>query len=157
MARIAAEHGIHGSFLGSYMNDTPYSADSTALTPAFTPQQVLQMGSGASRSQVGKLGRYVPVSCAPVPPAPCGGSVSIGMVNSMLSGAGMTSGMGSTNGTGTMSGYGPAPSSGSASMPSTSGGVGNSSLPEQQINKGSRMQCSLALITFTVLVVGLIL
>lgn len=134
MARLAAEHGIHASFLGSYFQDTPYSADSMALTPAFTPAHVLQKGNGASRSQVGMLGQYIPSSCAPIPPAPCGGDVSIGMINAMLSNAGY----GSVNGTGTSmdSGNGSATFSGYGGMSSGSGYAGNFSMPVQQAGNG---------------------
>lgn len=87
MARLSAEHGIHASFLGSYMNPTPFSSMSMALTPAFTPQEVLTSGSGMpNKMNVGHLGKYVPSSCAPVPQAPCGGSVMIGNLTAQLLG-----------------------------------------------------------------------
>lgn len=83
MARLAAEHGIHASFLGSYMKEVPYSADSKSLTPVFTPSTALMSGSGPM--DVGMVGQYGLASCAPVPPAPCGGEVTVGMINAMLS------------------------------------------------------------------------
>lgn len=50
-----------------------------ALTPAFTPDMVLTPGTSQPiRDNVGHLGAYIPESCAPVPPAPCGGNVEIG-------------------------------------------------------------------------------
>lgn len=126
MARLAAEHGIHASFIGSYMKATPYSAGSMALTPAFTPQQVLRQGNGATMMDVGMLGQYIPSSCAPLPPAPCGGNVTIGMINAMLTGAGGVSGS-TMNGNGSMSGssYGSG-SSNSGTSGSGSSGVGGS-------------------------------
>lgn len=89
MARLSAEHGIHGSYLGSYVNPTPYSADSMALTPAFTPEHVLMPGDGtATRPNVGYLGKWIPQGCLPVPSAPCGVNVKIGNLTASLSGGG---------------------------------------------------------------------
>lgn len=57
-----------------------------ALTPAFTPDYVLQPGTSQPvRDNVGHLGAYIPQSCAPVPPAPCGGTVEIGDLVATLS------------------------------------------------------------------------
>ncbi|KAL2349797.1 hypothetical protein BJ546DRAFT_1015094, partial [Cryomyces antarcticus] len=84
MARLAAEHGIHASFLGSYMNAAPFSATNTMLTPAFTPESLLRVGS-----EVGMLGSYLG-SCVPAPSAPCNGTVVIGDLNAMLVSAGAT-------------------------------------------------------------------
>ncbi|KAK5013257.1 hypothetical protein LTR39_003734, partial [Cryomyces antarcticus] len=55
MARLAAEHGIHASFLGSYMNAAPFSATNTMLTPAFTPESLLRVGSELCTSAVGAM------------------------------------------------------------------------------------------------------
>lgn len=111
MARLAAEHGIHASFLGSYMKEVPYSADSMSLTPAFTPATALMSGSGPM--DVGMVGQYGLASCAPMPPAPCGGEVTIGMINAMLSSNGTSGQTATATGSGTstmstssMSGYG---------------------------------------------------
>ena len=73
MARMSAEHGIHGSFLHSYTQAVPFSADSQSLTPAFTPDQILSSGSG-----VGYLGDYIPEGCVAAPSPPCGAEVSFG-------------------------------------------------------------------------------
>lgn len=86
MARLAAEHGIHASYLGSYVNPVPYSSDSMSLTPAFTPEFVLTPGSGqAVRANVGHLGAYIPQGCLAVPEAPCGVNVHIGNLTATLS------------------------------------------------------------------------
>ena len=87
MARMSAEHGIHASYLGSYVNPAPFSMDSMALTPAFTPEMVLTPGSGqAVRSNVGHLGAYIPQGCLAVPMAPCGVNVMVGNLTATLSG-----------------------------------------------------------------------
>lgn len=155
MARVAAEHGIHGSFLRSLMDPVPYSQNSTMLTPAFTPMQALQRGSGeATRNNVGNLGAFIPSSCAPVPKAPCGGDVTIGMINAKLSGSSMGSGMGSSSSS--MAGGSSASSTQSgSSSPSGSmmgGGSGvtgsstNSSSPQQYTGAASKSDISTALL-----------
>ena len=78
MARLAAEHGIHASYIGSHMKPQVFMANSTSLTPAFTPEQVLMSGMG-----VGKLGQYLG-GCVSAPPAPCGGTVNVGMLTANL-------------------------------------------------------------------------
>lgn len=102
MARISAEHGIHGSYLRSYMSPVSFMPDSMALTPAFTPEHLLMKGDGtASRANVGYLGQWINSDCVKVPEAPCGANVMIGNLTASLSGNGVAkgSGMGS-NGTG---------------------------------------------------------
>lgn len=91
MARLAAEHGIHASFLGSYMKAAPFSANSTMLTPAFTPAQILTKGM-----EVGMLGNYLG-SCVPAPAAPCNGTVQIGDANASLLAAGTATSTSSSN------------------------------------------------------------
>jgi len=78
MARLAAEHGIHASYIGSHMQAQVFMPNSTSLTPAFTPQEVLMSGTG-----VGYLGQFLN-GCAMAPMAPCHGTVSIGMLGSNL-------------------------------------------------------------------------
>lgn len=90
MARIAAEHGIHAAYILSYMNAAPFSAQSTMLTPAFTPTQILRQGS-----EVGMLGGYLG-GCVAAPAAPCGATVQIGDANAELVAAGAGSGSGTT-------------------------------------------------------------
>ncbi|KAK0301878.1 hypothetical protein LTR01_009102 [Friedmanniomyces endolithicus] len=92
MARMSAEHGIHASYLGSYINPAPFSSGSMSLTPAFTPEMVLTPGSGqAVRANVGYLGAYIPQGCLAVPAAPCGVSVLFGNLTATLSNGGMNS------------------------------------------------------------------
>ncbi|KAI7263789.1 hypothetical protein KC343_g349 [Hortaea werneckii] len=83
MARMSAEHGIHGSFLHTYTQAVPFSADSESLTPAFTPDQILSSGMG-----VGYLGNYIPEGCVSAPAPPCGASISFGPLLPATSGAG---------------------------------------------------------------------
>jgi hypothetical protein len=76
MSRLAAEHGIHASYIGSHFKRQVFMASSTSLTPAFTPQEVLLSGTG-----VGKLGQYLN-GCVVSPMAACNGTVSIGALGS---------------------------------------------------------------------------
>ncbi len=55
-----------------------FPANSTSLTPAFTPEMVSMKGMG-----VGPLGDYLN-GCVMPPAAPCGGTVEIGMLGAML-------------------------------------------------------------------------
>lgn len=85
------------------MKDSPYSANGMSLTPAFTPETALIAGSGMI--DVSMVGQYVPPGgyCAPMPPAPCGGSVQVGMINSIYTPGNATtansSGLGSVSST----------------------------------------------------------
>jgi len=60
------------------MKAVVFPANSTSLTPAFTPEMVSMKGMG-----VGPLGDYLN-GCVPPPAAPCGGTVEIGMLGAML-------------------------------------------------------------------------
>jgi len=82
MARLAAEHGIHASYIGSHMDAVIFPTNSTMLTPAFTPEMVSMTGKG-----VGPLGAYLN-NCVMPPNAPCGGNVSVGMLGATLNGEG---------------------------------------------------------------------
>jgi hypothetical protein len=81
MARLSAEHGIHASYIGSHMKPQVFMANSTSLTPAFTPQMVMMAGDG-----VGHLGQFMNDCSAPTPSAPCGGKVEIGDLGANLTG-----------------------------------------------------------------------
>lgn len=95
MARISAEHGIHGSYLRSYMSPVSFMPDSIALTPAFTPEHLLMEGDGtASRGNVGHLGKWISNDCLKLPEAPCGANVMIGNLTASLSGNGVSNGNG---------------------------------------------------------------
>jgi len=86
MARLAAEHGIHAAYLLSYMTGTPFNANSTSLTAAFTPDYVLGISS-AVPFDVGRLGHFLSTGCVVAPSAPCGATVSFGPALAALSGA----------------------------------------------------------------------
>ena len=79
LARLSAEHGIHASYIGSHMKPQVFMANSTSLTPAFTPQHVMMSGDS-----VGHLGQYMNDCHAPMPSAPCGGKVEIGKLGANL-------------------------------------------------------------------------
>ncbi len=113
-ARLAAEHGIHAAAIRAMMQPIGFMKNSTMLTPAFTPDMIMQTGS-----EVGMLGGILGGCLSSfTPAAPCGGTISSGPLNSTLSGAvagnaSMTSGsMSSGSTTGTAS---PVPFTGSAS------------------------------------------
>ena len=80
-ARLAAEHGIHASAIRASMQAVGFMPNSTSLTPAFTPEMVLQPGM-----EVGMLGTWINKCNIETPMAPCGGSVTIGDLNAMLDG-----------------------------------------------------------------------
>jgi hypothetical protein len=82
MARLAAEHGIHASYIGSHMMPQIFMKNSSALTPAFTPQHVLKPGM-----KVGHLGQWMD-KCVAAPQPPCGGMVKIGDLGSNVTGSG---------------------------------------------------------------------
>jgi hypothetical protein len=77
-ARLAAEHGIHAAALQAMMQPVGFMPSSTTLTPAFTPDMVMQSGM-----EVGMLGSYLG-GCVKVPMAPCGGMVAFGPLLSNL-------------------------------------------------------------------------
>lgn len=82
MARLAAEHGIHASYIGSHLKPQVFMSNSTSLTLAFKPQEVLNSGMG-----VGMLGQYMN-GCAVAPVAPCSRMVSIGELGANLTNQG---------------------------------------------------------------------
>ncbi|KAK4501497.1 hypothetical protein PRZ48_007306 [Zasmidium cellare] len=157
MARIAAEHGIHGSFLRSLMDPVPYSQNSTMLTPAFTPMEVLQPSNDeAVRDNVGNLGAFIPQSYVTVPNAPCSGEVTIGKVNAKLSNAGTSSSMASSQGSSaTQSGYA-SPTSGMMGSGSSMGDGSNSSSVQQYTGAGSKGGFSTVLLGAIGVVAGLL-
>jgi hypothetical protein len=79
-ARLAAEHGIHASAIRAMMQAVGFMANSTMLTPAFTPDMILQTGN-----EVGMLGSILG-GCVSAPAAPCSGTVSFGDLLPILSG-----------------------------------------------------------------------
>ena len=79
-ARLSAEHGIHASALRAMMQPVGFMPNSTSLTPAFTPDMIMQEGMS-----VGQLGTWLN-GCAKSPAAPCGGQVIIGDLLATLTG-----------------------------------------------------------------------
>ncbi|KAK0951308.1 hypothetical protein LTS01_025305 [Friedmanniomyces endolithicus] len=113
-ARLSAEHGIHASAIGAMMQPVGFMPNSTMLTPAFTPDMILQDGM-----EVGKLGTWLN-GCATAPSAPCGGTVTIGELLATLS-----SGNKSTGGMGMNGTTGMGPNGTSSTPPTYSGPVSN--------------------------------
>ncbi|CAG8155468.1 unnamed protein product [Penicillium nalgiovense] len=66
MARLAAEHSAHSALIGSRMNSTYFSQNSTSLVAAYGPAQVL-----SARNQTGSLGEYLG-GCLTAPTSSCG-------------------------------------------------------------------------------------
>ncbi|KAK2868060.1 hypothetical protein FQN49_003195 [Arthroderma sp. PD_2] len=81
MARLSAEHGIHASYIGSHMKSQVFMANSTSLTAAFTPEQVVESGDS-----VGHLGQYMNSCSVPTPSAICGGKLEIGDLGANITG-----------------------------------------------------------------------
>ncbi len=79
-ARLAAEHGIHAAAIQAMMQPVGFMSNSTMLTPAFTPDMILQQGM-----EVGMLGSWLG-GCVSAPMAPCGGMVAFGPLLSNLTG-----------------------------------------------------------------------
>lgn len=65
LARLAAEHSAHSTWIGSRVNSTMFS-NATSLVSAFTPAQVLR-----SSNSTGSLGLYLH-DCVQAPKEPCG-------------------------------------------------------------------------------------
>lgn len=66
LARLAAEHSSHATWVGSRLNSSMFQANATSLTAAYAPQQVLLKGN-----QTGSLGTYLN-DCVTAPKNPCG-------------------------------------------------------------------------------------
>ena len=67
LARLAAEHSAHATWVGSRVNSTIFPPNANALVAAYTPEQVLNQTSNAT----GSLGMYIG-DCVSAPAAPCG-------------------------------------------------------------------------------------
>jgi len=77
------------------MKSVIFPANSTSLTPAFTPEMVSMKGMG-----VGPLGDYIN-GCVMPPAAPCGGTVEIGMLGAMLNNEGSSNMVSNSSSSGT--------------------------------------------------------
>ncbi|KAJ5114411.1 hypothetical protein NUU61_000170 [Penicillium alfredii] len=71
LARLAAEHSAHATWIGNRVNSTLFPTNSSSLFPAYLPTQVLK-----SKNETGSLGRYLH-GCVTAPSSPCG-SLKIG-------------------------------------------------------------------------------
>lgn len=112
-ARLAAEHGIHAAALQAMMQPVGFMPNSTMLTPAFTPDMILQDGM-----KVGMLGSWLG-GCVSAPMAPCGGMVAFGSLLSNLTGQSSMNMMSNSTSTAmATSGTGAPVMSGSGSMAS---------------------------------------
>ncbi|KAJ5306752.1 hypothetical protein PENANT_c003G10350 [Penicillium antarcticum] len=66
MARLAAEHNGHATFIGSRVNSTLFADNATSLVSAYGPNQVI-----SNRNATGSLGQYLG-GCLTAPSSPCG-------------------------------------------------------------------------------------
>ncbi|KAJ5612080.1 hypothetical protein N7510_005274 [Penicillium lagena] len=66
LARLAAEHSAHATWIGSRVNSSMFSPSSNSLVDAYSPTQILQ-----SKNQTGSLGQYLN-GCVTAPNNPCG-------------------------------------------------------------------------------------
>lgn len=73
--RISTEHGIHAATLMSMTTPVMFMPNSTSLTAAFTPDQVMKTSSSM---QVGEMGKWLNGCVTKSPMAACGGTVEIG-------------------------------------------------------------------------------
>jgi hypothetical protein len=87
LARLAAEHSAHATWIGSRVNSTMFSPSSNSLVDAYSPTQVL-----GTNNQTGSLGQYLN-GCVTAPSSPCG-ALQIGPLD-----ANVTSSAASSSGT----------------------------------------------------------
>ncbi|CAI7623739.1 unnamed protein product [Penicillium pancosmium] len=66
LARLAAEHSAHATWIGSRVNSSMFQANATSLVPAYAPSQVL-----LKTNETGSLGTYLG-DCVSAPQNPCG-------------------------------------------------------------------------------------
>ncbi|KAJ5407664.1 hypothetical protein N7509_001547 [Penicillium cosmopolitanum] len=66
LARLAAEHSAHATWIGSRVNSSMFQANATSLVPAYAPSQVL-----LKTNETGSLGTYLG-DCVSAPKNPCG-------------------------------------------------------------------------------------
>ncbi|KAJ5825164.1 hypothetical protein N7474_002302 [Penicillium riverlandense] len=77
LARLAAEHSAHATWIGSRVNSSMFSPSSNSLVDAYSPTQILQ-----SKNQTGSLGQYLN-GCVTAPKSPCG-SIQIGPLDATV-------------------------------------------------------------------------
>ncbi|CAL5869130.1 uncharacterized protein PFLUO_LOCUS3358 [Penicillium psychrofluorescens] len=66
LARLAAEHSAHATWIGSRVNSSMFSPSSNSLVDAYSPTQILE-----TKNQTGSLGQYLN-GCVTAPKSPCG-------------------------------------------------------------------------------------
>lgn len=90
LARLAAEHSAHATWIGSRVNSSMFQANATSLVPAYAPSQVLLKGN-----DTGSLGAYLG-GCASAPSNPCGtleiGPLEANITSSSAAGSSSTAG-----------------------------------------------------------------
>lgn len=95
LARLAAEHSSHATWVGSRLNSSMFMDNSTSLVSAYTPTEVLKEGN-----QTGQLGTYLH-NCVSAPQNPCGtliiGPLEANITSSAVAGSSSTSAIGSSS------------------------------------------------------------
>ncbi|KAJ5670118.1 uncharacterized protein N7477_005481 [Penicillium maclennaniae] len=77
LARLAAEHSAHATYIGSRLNSTMFQSNTDSLVSAYSPTQVLMTGNST-----GSLGSYLG-GCVSAPTSPCG-ALDIGPLEANL-------------------------------------------------------------------------
>ncbi|KAJ5893984.1 hypothetical protein N7495_005675 [Penicillium taxi] len=89
LARLAAEHSAHATWIGSRVNSTIFPANATSLVAAYNPDQVLN----ATTNATGSLGQYLG-DCVSAPRNPCGvlkiGPLEANITSSTVAGSSST-------------------------------------------------------------------
>lgn len=78
VARLAANHATHATYVGSHLMEPFFNASNATLIPAFPPAYVVMSGN-----QTGMLGRYLN-GCVKPPSKPCGKSLIVGPISGNL-------------------------------------------------------------------------
>lgn len=95
LARLAAEHSSHATWVGSRLNSSMFQANATSLVAAYAPSQVLKTGN-----QTGSLGTYLH-DCVSAPKNPCGmlkiGPLEANLTSSAVAGSSSTPASGSSS------------------------------------------------------------
>jgi hypothetical protein len=84
LARLAASHSAHATWIGSRVNSTLFAQNATSLVSAYAPVQVL-----STRNQTGSLGEFLG-GCLTAPESPCG-TLKIGPLAATPSSSGVAS------------------------------------------------------------------
>lgn len=90
LARLAAEHAAHATWIGSRVNSTMFTPNATSLVSAYGPDQVLQ-----KTNSTGSLGMYLG-DCVTAPKQPCPGTLQIGPLEANITSGSASGAMSST-------------------------------------------------------------